>query len=187
MDNASFATQAVANGPMTSAPPSFQGHGWLMVINLAVMTVGTLMALASLLYLVQMAWRDRRTLPRSLAAARSGAWVTPTRTWRMIGELFSFGIMLRCGVEALNLWGWDPLRPAETAGFLFAKRLVDPVAMTSGLTGLALLIATAPGILEQLRRVPFPERIWQTDEFLGRMVKLTVATFVAAALVVSWR
>jgi len=38
MNNSSFAAQAVAKGPMTAAPPSQEGHGWLVVLNLAVVT-----------------------------------------------------------------------------------------------------------------------------------------------------
>ncbi|MBE2990804.1 hypothetical protein IFR23_02105 [Sphingomonas sp. CFBP 13603] len=44
--NSSFAAEASAEGPMTLAPPSFDGHGWRVVINLARTTavgVGALM------------------------------------------------------------------------------------------------------------------------------------------------
>lgn len=34
----SFAAEAIAHGPRTLAPPSFDGHGWLVVINMMLTT-----------------------------------------------------------------------------------------------------------------------------------------------------
>ena len=40
MGTMSFAAQAVAHGPATLAPPGFDGHGWLVVGNMAASTTG---------------------------------------------------------------------------------------------------------------------------------------------------
>lgn len=40
MTETSLAAQAVASGPGTVAPPSFDGHGWLVALNMGAMTDG---------------------------------------------------------------------------------------------------------------------------------------------------
>jgi hypothetical protein len=176
-ENTSLAAQAVAAGPMTVAPPSFDGHGWLVVLNLAAMTAATIIALMVLAVVIAEAVRGRK---------RDVGWA-PARLWRITLALFAVGITLRCGVEALTLWGWDPRTPAATARFLVAKRIVDPMAVACGVSGLALGVLTLPGILEQLRRAPLPERIWQAWPMIRRMSGVAVLCLIAAAGVVSTR
>jgi len=175
--NTSFATQAVASGPMTSAPPSFDGHGWLVIANLVTMTSATLIGVMAITYLVQDGWRHRQ----------DGRGLSPARIWRYTGLLFATGITLRCGVEAASLWAWDPRLPAITARFLVAKRLVDPVAISFGLSGLALFVLSLPGMLEQLRKEPLPLTVWQARPILHRIGWLVLLSAVAAIGVVSTR
>ena len=52
MSNASLAAQAVINGPQTVAPPSFDGHGWLVVANLTVFTAGFYLLAALVIWLL---------------------------------------------------------------------------------------------------------------------------------------
>jgi hypothetical protein len=177
MSNSSLAAQAVADGPMTVAPPSFDGHGWLVVLNLGAMTAAFMIAMMVLVLLASDWWRCRK-VDRVL----SPAWL-----WRLIGILFATGITLRCGGEGLVLWGWNPRAPEETSVMLLAKRLVDPVAVTCGLSGLFLFILSLPGVMRQLRREPFPIRIWQTWPVLRRMGWLALSSLAAAAAVVSLR
>jgi len=173
----SYAAKAVAQGPATVAPPSFDGHGWLVVANLTVMSAATLIALMVLLYIGEMAWRERGSFP-----AR-----TPLRIWRFVGSMFALGIMLRCGVEAANIWGWDPLRPEETARFLFAKRLIDPIAVGCGVTGLATFVLSLTGISEQLKKEPLPVNMWQSRRALRNMGALLLCSLIAAIGVVTTR
>lgn len=173
----SLAAKAVAEGPASLAPPSFDGHGWLVVANLTVMSAATLIALMVLIYIAQMAVRERGSFPER----------TPLRVWRFIGSMVATGVMLRCGVEAANIWGWDPLRPAETARFLFAKRLIDPIAVCCGMAGLATFALSQPGMTEQLEKKPLPINMWQSPRILRNIVALSLCSLIAAVAVVSTR
>ncbi|SEM53357.1 hypothetical protein SAMN05192583_0538 [Sphingomonas gellani] len=177
MNNASYAAQAVARGPKTLAPPSFDGQGWLVALNLGAMTAGCLIALMVVVTLGTDWFRYRKTDRRL-----SPAWV-----WRASIMLFATGIALRCGAEAVTLWGWDPREPEATAAFLTAKRFVDPVAVTCGLSGLFVSVLSLPGMLRQLRRQPFPLDLWQTWPIVQRMMWLAGASMLAAIAVVSLR
>lgn len=177
MDNASFAAQAVANGPMTLAPPSFNGMGWLVVLNLAVMTIATMVGVMVLIKLGG-DWLKHR---------RRDAWLSPAVIYRLLGMLFSAGITLRCGAEALNLWGWNPQDPAATGAYLVAKRLIDPLAVGCGLAALMTYILSEPGMIEQQRKEPFPVDMWLAWPMVKRMLWLGLLTFVAAIGVVSTR
>lgn len=167
----SLAAQAVANSPGLEAPASFNGAEWLIALNLWEMTAGFLVALMAIVTLLSDGWLHR---------FRERPGVTLPRIWRVTGLLFATGFMLRCGGEALTLWGWDIDRPAQTGTFLFVKRLLDPVAVTCGISGLALFILALPGVLEQLRREPPPLDLWQTWPIVRRMVAVAVLCLIAA-------
>ncbi len=177
MNNSSFAAQAVAEGPQTLAPPSFNGMGWLVVINLAVMTIATLIGVMVIVKLVGdwVKWRDR------------DVWLSPASIYRVLGILFATGITLRCGAEAVNLWGWNPHDPVATGIYLTAKRLVDPIAVACGIAGLMTYILSEPGMIEQQRKIPFPVDMWLAWPMVKRMLRLGLLTFVAAIGVVSTR
>lgn len=172
-DNASLAAQAVADAG-TLAPPSFDGHGWLVVINLATMTAGTLIAAMTFVLILA----NRRTGdPR---------W-SPAWCWNTAALCFATGMALRCGAGAMELWAWNPHDPVTTGKFLLVKRMIDPIAAASGLTGLALTALSMPGVIEQLRRIPLPERVWQEWPVVRRMLILAAISLVAAICVVSTR
>ena len=179
MDNASLATQAVANGPMTAAPPSFDGHGWLVVVNLAGQSACCLIAIMVLLLLWTDSWKYRRK--------ERGKGMTPGRTWRRIGLLYALGVAIRSGGAAYVLWKWDPLNPEVTARALVLQRLLDPIALTCAVVGLGLFVLTLPGMMEQLRRDPPPIKMFQERHIIWRIAGLTVLCFVAALGVVSTR
>ncbi|MBB4154195.1 hypothetical protein GGQ80_002105 [Sphingomonas jinjuensis] len=177
MSNNSFAVQAVANGPMTVAPPSFDGHGWLVAINLAWMTTAAILALMLVGKLVKDMIRHKE---------RDG-WPAPAFIFRLIGVVGATGIAMRCGVEAMSLWGWDPLEPVTTAWFLIAKRLTDPLAISFGLVFLTLYTLSEPAMIEQLRKEPFPLRMWPRLRLLKRPAAIAFLALVASVGVVSTR
>lgn len=171
MDNASIAAKAVAAGPATVAPPSFNGVEWLVAFNLWAMTAGCLIGAMVIVTLLTDGRRHR---------AKDVPGFSPARVWRWMGLLFATGIMFRCGAEALTLWGWDSEHPAQTARFLFAKRLVDPVAIACGVSGMVLFVLSLPGILHQLRREPLPLDMWQAWPIVRRMIGVGLIFFVVA-------
>ncbi|WP_174297329.1 hypothetical protein [Sphingomonas bacterium] len=172
----SYAAQSVRQGPHTLAPPSFDGHGWLVALNMGVMAWATTIAAMVLAYLIHEERRD------DVGPLRS-----PARIWRTIGMIYATGVMLRCGVEAASIWGWDPSDPTGTARLLIAKRLVDPIAVACGVTGLGLYVLSGPGLAEQLRKEPLPIRMWQSREIAHRIGWLGLLSMIAAVGVVSTR
>lgn len=177
MSNTSYAAQAVAHGPQTIAQPSFNGMGWLVVINLACMTIATMVGLMVAVKLIGDWYKHRR----------QDTWLSPASIYRSLGILFAVGITIRCGAEALTLWGWDPRDPVATGAYSTIKRLFDPFAVACGLTGLLLYICSEPGMIEQQRKEPFPINMWLAWPMVKRMLQLGLLTFVAAIGVVSTR
>lgn len=175
--NSTFAARAVEAGPQTLAPPSFNGMGWLVVINLAVMTIATLIGIMVIVKLVG-DWIKHR---------RQDVWLSPASIYRLLGILFATGITIRCGAEAVNLWGWNPHDPIATGIYLTAKRMFDPIAVTCGITGLMVYILSEPGMIEQQRKIPFPVDMWLAWPMVKRMLWLGLLTFGAAIGVVSTR
>lgn len=177
MSNSSFAAQAVADGPQTIAQPSFNGMGWLVVINLACMTVATLVGLMVVTKLAGDWWRHRR----------QDVWLSPAAIYRLLGILFATGITIRCGVEALTLWGWNPADPVMTGMYNTIKRMFDPIAVVFGVGGLLLYVCSEPGMIEQQRKEPFPIDMWLAWPMVRRMLWLGLLTLLAAVGVVSTR
>ncbi len=172
-----FAARAVASGPATVAPPSFDGHGWLVVINLAMMTAAFVLATMMVVDLIRHVWLRRRTDLRS----------HPVTVWRLTLLCFAFGIALRSMGAAAVLWGWNPLQPGETATLLLLQRLLDPIALAAGLLGLALAYVSAPGIVKQLRDKPFPVDFWTKLPVLKRPAIIVALSAIAAVGVVMTR
>ncbi|WP_298809021.1 hypothetical protein [uncultured Sphingomonas sp.] len=171
MNNTSLAAKAVASSPSASAPAAFNGVEWLVALNLWAMTAACLLACMAIYTLVTDGRKHRH---------RDVPGISPARLLRWIGLLFATGIALRSGAEALTLWGWDTTQPARTGTLLFIKRLVDPVAIACGVSGMALLIMSLPGMLSQLRREPLPIDIWQSWPIIRRMLGVAAVFFVAA-------
>lgn len=177
MQNSSYAAKAVADGPATLAPPSFDGHGWLVVINLAVMTAVCVLAL---MFFVDAVRAIRRNWGKDLVTH-------PVTIWRIAGMFFAMGLAIRCGAEALSLWNWDPRDPLATGWWLVAKRFADPVAAVCGATGLGVLYLSARGMVVQLRQQPFPVDMWSSLPMLKRPGWIIAVWLVAAIGVVSTR
>lgn len=176
-DARSFAAKAVASGPATVAPPSFDGQGWLVVINLAIMTAAFVLAIMMVVDLIRHIWRRRRVDRPS----------HPVTVWRAMVLCFSIGIALRSGAAAIVLWGWNSLRPEETGALLVLQRMVDPIAVAFGLTGLAIAYLSSPGVVFQLRRRPHPLDFWTKLPMLWRPAAIVGLAFGAALGVVATR
>lgn len=177
MANSSFAARMVADGPPTLAPPSFEGMGWLVAINMGIMTIAFLGGAMVVAKLVGDWVRHRQDDP----------WPSPAAIYRLVGILFAAGITVRCGAEALALWGWDTRDPASTAFYLTLKRFLDPIAVMFGLSGLATYVLSEPGMIEQQRKDPWPINMWLAWPMVQRMLWLGGLTFIAAIGVVSTR
>lgn len=177
MDNSSLAAQAVAGGPHTAAPPSFDGHGWLVVINLVVMTGALVMATTTVAGLVGDAWRTRRRDRRN----------DPIAIWRWPLICFAVGMALRTGTEALILWGWNPLDPVKTGWLQTFKRFADPVSVGCGLVALAVIELSKRGMAQQMLKRPFPINMWASLPMLKRPAMVCLLALIAAIGVVSTR
>jgi len=172
MSNTSLAAQAVANSTSPIAPAAFNGIEWLVALNVWAFTAACLIGAMTILTLLSDWWRHReRERPRQALLAR---------IWRVIGLMFATGITLRCGAGALVLWGWNIDDPGRTGALLFIQRVVDPVAIAMGVTGMTLFVLTLPGMLHQLRRDPLPLNLWQAWPVVRRMLAVGVICFVAA-------
>lgn len=175
MSNSSLAAQAVAQGPMSAAPPSFDGHGWLVVINLAIMTAAALICAQAVGRMALDLWRDGR---------RRGPLVLLLR-WMM---LIAFaGMTIRTGVEALSLWGWNPHEPVQTGIYLFVKRALDPFGGGFYLIAACMFVMTQDALVTALQRPPFPVRLIAAVPKLRRPAILAGMSLIAATLVVSLR
>lgn len=166
----SLAAVAVAQGPQTAAPPSFDGLGWLVVMNLTVFTAGFYLLVALSLWLLSEMWRYRRV----------DAWRDPVTIYRRIGLAWSIGFALRCFGEAYSIWGWNPADPMATATALQLKRFLDPISAAFGLVGIAQFVLTLPGMKPQLRKRPFPLDMWATLPMLKRPALVVLLCFAGA-------
>lgn len=178
MDNASLAARAVANSPGVGAPASFNGVEWLVALNLWALTAA--FGIGAMVLVTLLAdWRRYRAL--------DVAGVTPARTYRWSGLLMTLGLTMRTGAGALVLWGWDTADPNRTGALLFIQRIVDPIALAFGISGLMLFVLSLPGVFRQLRREPVPLDIWQAWPVVRRMIAVGVLWGIAAVGVVVTR
>ncbi len=171
MDEATLAARAVANSPSPTAPAAFNGVEWLIALNLWAQTAAFLVG-AMVIYKLLSDWRRHRH--------RDAPGISPARVWRVTGLLFATGITLRCGAGALVLWGWDPEQAEKTGVFLFVQRLIDPIAIAFGVSGLIVFVLSLPGMLQQLRQEPLTLDIWEQWPMVRRMMAVAGLCFVAA-------
>jgi len=173
----SLAAQAIQQGPGTVAPPSFDGHGWLVVINMVVSTVGSILAGMLACKLGKDWYRHRAQDP----------WPTPTAIYRMLGIAGSIAVFIVCGLEALTLWGWNPRDPDGTAWYLTTQRMVAPVGRIFTFGWIGLYTLAEPAMIEHLRKQPFPMRMWPRLRLLYRPAMIFLLALIAALAVVSFR
>lgn len=173
----SFAVQAIERGPRTIAPPSFEGHGWLVVINIVMTTAPAILALMLAGKLVKDWYRHGAQDP----------WPTPTAIYRTLGIAGSLAVVIACGMEALTLWGYNPRDPEGTAWYLTAQRLVAPIGRAFTFSWIGLYVLAEPAMIEHLRKQPFPLRMWPRLRLLYRPAMIVLLALIAAVGVVSTR
>jgi len=173
---ADLAERTIAN-IATAAPPSFDGQGWLVVLNLWVMTTGFCLLVMLAGKLAGDMWRCR-----FWDRLREGPQIL-----RLIFLLLSTAGVLRFGGEAVGLWAWDPTDPAATLAALKLKRLLDPVSAMLAFSGFGIFFLAERQIMDHLRRRPPPVSLWPKVGTLKRPALLIVLCFVAAVGLVSTR
>ncbi len=177
MANSSFAARAVAEGPATVAPPSFDGHGWLVAINLTEFTAGFVIATIVALKMARDIWLNRAEDRRH----------HPVTMWRGFAGMVSAAMALRFLLAAMVVWKWNPNAPAETGWVLTLQRFTDPIAATVGLLALGLFEISGKAMADHLKREPLPVRLWASRSQLKRPLAILVLSLVAAVGVVSTR
>lgn len=177
MSNGSFAAQSVARGPMTVAPPSFDGHGWLVVLNLAGFTAGFVISLMVALKMARDIWQHRAV----------DKLHHPVTIWRAFGGTVSLAMAIRFGPAAMVLWGWNPEQAHTTGWLLTFQRFTDPIAFTLGLLALALFEISGRSMAEHLRKEPLPTKLWASRHQLKRPTCIFLLSLIAAIGMVSTR
>nr|WP_317893695.1 hypothetical protein [uncultured Sphingomonas sp.] len=173
----SLAAQMIANAPRSQAPPSFNGDPTLFAWNLFLMTAGMFLGFMLSARQAQRIWAQR-VYDHPLH---------PVTLYRGITFLAAVALMIRCGTEALNLWGWNPADPATYARVVMAKRWLDPVALGCGLSWMAIVVLGEPGIEYKLRSGPLPVDMWSRWPVLARAAGIVLLSGIIAAAAVLLR
>ncbi|WP_242115530.1 hypothetical protein [Sphingomonas lacusdianchii] len=173
----SLVAQTVANAPPSLAPPSFNDGASLFLFNLFLMTAA--MFLGAMLV--------GRQLSRIWGQRRFDHPLHPVSLYRMITVLAGVGLTLRCGAEAMYLWGWAPNDPTTFARVAMAKRWIDPIAVAAGMTWMGIVMLGEPGVEHQLRKAPLPVDMWSRWPTLARAAGIIVLSFFAAGAAVILR
>jgi hypothetical protein len=173
----SVAARAVAEGPETSVPPSFNDGASLYLFNLFLMTATTFLGAMMVGKQASRIW-SQRYYDHPL---------DPVTIYRAITLFAGIGITLRCGAEAMFLWGWSPHDIVTTARVSMAKRWLDPIAVGCGLMWMSLVVLGEPGLEHQLRKAPLPVDMWSRWPALARALLVIIFSFIAALAAVCLR
>lgn len=151
-------------------PASFNGDGQLFVLNLFLMTAFTCLGLLMAGAMVRAIWRHHgEELPRH-----------PVTIWRLSWLFASTALFLHCGVEAMNLWAWNPSDPMTAANVLMAKRWIDPIALILAGAWLTLITLSNAAMEQQLTRLPLPVDMWARMPALWRPAAVILLSLTAA-------
>ncbi|MEO7468948.1 MAG: hypothetical protein ABIV36_18170 [Sphingobium limneticum] len=167
----------IAQGPPTAVPPSFDNGASLYLFNLFLMTATTFLGAMMVGKQGSRIWSQR-------------IWdhpLDPVTLYRAITFFAGIGITLRCGAEAMFLWGWNPADAVTSARVSMAKRWIDPIAIGFGLMWMTIVVLAEPGIEHQLRKAPLPVDMWSRWPVLVRALAVIILSFVAALAAVCLR
>ena len=173
----SLAAQMITNAPRSTAPPSFNGDPTLFAWNLFLMTAGMFLGFMLAARQAQRIWAQR-TFDHPLH---------PVTLYRAITLFAAAALTIRCGTEALNLWGWNPADPVTYARVVMAKRWFDPVALGFGFSWMTIVVLGEPGIEYKLRSGPLPVDMWSRWPVLARAFGIVILSGVIAAAAVLLR
>ncbi|MDP1026402.1 hypothetical protein Q5H91_04190 [Sphingomonas sp. KR1UV-12] len=173
----SLSAAMVENVTSSPAPPSFNNDPSLFLFNLFLMTAGTFLGAMML----------GRQCSRIWAQRRYDHPLDPVSLYRLITLLAAGALTIRCGAEAMSLWGWNPDDPVTSARVMMAKRWLDPIALVLGFTWMAIALLGEPGIEHQLRKSPLPVDMWSRWPVLVRAGVVIILSFVAALVAVIFR
>jgi hypothetical protein len=109
----------------------------------------------------------------------------PVSLYRLVTMMAATAATLRCGGEAMMLWGWNPADPDTTARVIMAKRWIDPIALSCGVLWMAIVVLGEPGLEYQLRKAPLPVDMWSRWPMLvraGGVILLSLIMALAAVI-----
>ena len=167
----------IEQGPQSPAPPSFDNGASLYLFNLFLMTATTFLGAMLVGKQGSRIWTQR-------------FWdhpLHPVTLYRLVTFCAGVGVTLRCGAEAMFLWGWNPEDVITSARVSMAKRWIDPIAIGFGLMWMTIVILGEPGIEHQLRKAPLPVDMWSRWPVLVRAAAVILLSFVAALAAVCLR
>lgn len=173
----SLAAKNAARTPEALIPPSFDNGASLYLFNLFLMTATTFLGAMMVGKQANRIWNQR-------------FWdhpLDPVTLYRAITLFAGIGITLRCGAEAMFLWGWNPTDAVTSARVSMAKRWIDPIAVGCGLMWMTIVVLGEPGIEHQLRKAPLPVDMWSRWPVLVRALAVIILSFVAAMAAVCLR
>lgn len=173
----SLAAKSVARSPEAIIPPSFDNGASLYLFNLFLMTATTFLGAMMVGKQANRIW-SQRFWDRPL---------DPVTLYRAVTLFAGIGITLRCGAEAMFLWGWNPADAVTSARVSMAKRWIDPIAVGCGLMWMTIVVLGEPGIEHQLRKAPLPVDMWSRWPVLVRALAVIILSFVAALAAVCLR
>lgn len=176
-DAANSLSAVVVERVPSPAPPSFNNNPSLFFWNLLLMTSGFFLGLMMIGRQGSLIWRQRRY----------DHPLDPVSLYRIVTLLAGGALTLRCGAEALSLWGWNPTDPVTTARALMAKRIIDPLSLMLGFAWMSIVLLGEPGIEFQLRKAPLPVDMWSRWPVLARAVLVVILCFAAALVAVVFR
>jgi hypothetical protein len=173
----SLAAKSAARTPEAIVPPSFDNGASLYLFNLFLMTATTFLGAMMVGKQANRIW-SQRFWDHSL---------DPVTLYRAVTLFAGIGITLRCGAEAMFLWGWNPADAVTSARVSMAKRWIDPIAVGCGLMWMTIVVLGEPGIEHQLRKAPLPVDMWSRWPVLVRALAVIILSFVAALAAVCLR
>lgn len=172
----SAAAQLIEHAP-SALPTSFNDGASLYLFNLFSMTAMTFLAAMMVGKQASRIWSQRfHDHP-----------LHPVTIYRSIILCASAGLALRCGAEAMFLWGYNPLDPVTSARVAMAKRWIDPVGLAFAMLWMMAAILAEPGLEHQLRKAPLPVDMWSRWPGLVRAGCVIILSFVAALAAVCLR
>lgn len=167
----------VAERSPSVMPASFNDGASLFIFNLFLMTAMTFLGAMMVGKQASRIWLQRLY----------DHPLDPITLYRVITLMAGLGIALRCGAEAMVLWGWNPEDVVTSARVTMAKRWIDPIAVFCGMAWMMIVVLGEPGIEHQLRKAPLPVDMWSRWPGLARAGGVIVLSFIAALAAVCLR